>query len=144
MRKMYESEQDLMNEQSVIEKLSHLWSCEFIKLPIRYGVDFASVRNDYVVGFCEIKCRNYSMSQIDSMGGYMISSGKWSSAKLLSESTGIPFVLVVKANEAIWSYKIDDFTPSKVLLKGRKDRDDWQDMEPCIILDCNNFRRIDQ
>jgi len=29
-----------------------------------------------------------------------------------------------------------------VLVRGRKDRDDWQDIEPCVLLDVNKFKKI--
>jgi len=28
------------------------------------------------------------------------------------------------------------------VIKGRKDRNDWQDIEPCVLLNTNGFKRL--
>jgi len=83
-RKLYESAENLDKERDVALFLEEKWKCEAVKMPIKYGLDYTFRRNKELVGFCEIKCLNYELSQFDRMsGGYFISLGKFMSAKSL-------------------------------------------------------------
>ena len=66
-RKLYESPENLEKERNVALFLEDKWKCEAIKMPIKYGLDFALRRNKRLMGFCEIKCLNYEMHEFDSM-----------------------------------------------------------------------------
>jgi len=142
MRQLYETQEDLSSEAEVADYLSKIWKCEMSKLPIRYHLDFVAQRGKNAVAFCEVKVRNYSMEQIGKMGGYMLSLGKWSSAKQMCEASGLPFILVIKATDGIWFSLIDSFKPDSVIVNGRTDRDDWQDIEPCVLIKQSRFKRI--
>ena len=142
MRQLYETQEDLSSEAEVADYLSKIWKCEMSKLPIRYHLDFVAQRGKNAVAFCEVKVRNYSMEQIGKMGGYMLSLGKWSSAKQMCEASGLPFILVIKATDGIWFSLIDSFRPDSVIVNGRTDRDDWQDIEPCVLIKQSRFKRI--
>lgn len=142
MRPLYETQEDLSSEAAVAEHLAKIWKCEMSKLPIRYHLDFVAQRGKNAVAFCEVKVRNYSMDQIGKMGGYMLSLGKWSSAKQMCEASGLPFILVVKATDGIWFALIDSFKPDSVIVNGRTDRSDWQDIEPCVLIKQSRFKRV--
>ena len=141
-RPLYESNTDLNNEQYVAQKIGAVWGCEFKKMPIRYHLDFVLTKGDKAVAFCEVKSRNYTMQRIDEMGGYLMSIGKWSAAKNLSEASGLPFILVARTLDGIWYTVVKDFKPDDVLVRGRTDRNDWQDIEPCVLLKCERFKRL--
>lgn len=141
-RPLYESNTDLNNEQYVAQKIGTAWGCEFKKMPIRYHLDFVLTKGDKAVAFCEVKSRNYTMQRIDEMGGYLMSIGKWSAAKNLSEASGLPFILVARTLDGIWYTVVKDFKPDDVLVRGRTDRNDWQDIEPCVLLKCERFKRL--
>jgi hypothetical protein len=106
-------------------------------------LDYAFTRKNRVVAFCEIKVRNYSMQQIQQFGGYLLSVDKWLAAKSLSQVTKTPFVLVVQTNGGLYysSFK-DEFLHDGVTLGGRTDRSDWQDVEPCVLLNIKRFQQI--
>ena len=142
MRPLYETASDLNRESKIAEFLETAWGCSFNKLSIKYGLDFAITVNDRVKAFCEIKTRNYSMPEIANMGGYLLSIGKWMSAKHLSESSGLPFLLIVCATDALYQGRFTEFKHNNVLLRGRKDRNDWQDIEPCVLLDTKRFKKL--
>lgn len=142
MRQLYETQEDLSSEAEVADYLSKIWKCEMSKLPIRYHLDFVAQRGRNAVAFCEVKVRNYSMEQIGKMGGYMLSLGKWSSAKQMCEASGLPFILVIKATDGIWFSLIDSFKPDSVIVNGRTDRADWQDIEPCVLIKQSRFKQI--
>ena len=142
MRPLYETQADLVSEQDVAAHLAKVWNCEMSKLPIRYHLDFVAQRGKNAVAFLEIKVRNYSMERIGNMGGYMLSLGKWSSAKQICEASGLPFILAVKATDGIWFTLIESFKPDSVIVNGRQDRGDWQDIEPCILINKSKIKRI--
>lgn len=142
MRQLYETQEDLSSEAEVANYLSKIWKCEMSKLPIRYHLDFVAQRGKNAVAFCEVKVRNYSMEQIGKMGGYMLSLGKWSSAKQMCEASGLPFILIIKATDGIWFSLIDSFKPDSVIVNGRTDRSDWQDIEPCVLIKQSRFKQV--
>lgn len=143
MRPMYETKVDLDNEQTAIKVAEKKWQCEMAKLPIRYHLDFVAKRGDKAVAFCEVKTRNYTMEKIGQMGGYLMSIGKWSAAKQLHDATGLPFILIVRTIDGIWYSSFKEFTPDDVLVRGRTDRNDWQDIEPCVLLDVSKFTKLE-
>ena len=109
-------------------------------MPIKYGLDYTFTRNKEIAGFCEIKCLNYELAQFDRMsGGYFISMGKFISAKTLVEFTKLPFFLVLKTKDGIWYRKFTQFEGLKFVVNGRKDRNDWQDVEPMVLLETKLF-----
>ncbi len=142
MRPLYETQDNLSSESDVAGYLSKIWKCDMVKLPIRYHLDFVAQRGKNAVAFCEVKVRNYSMDQIERMGGYMLSLGKWSSAKQICEASGLPFILIIKTTDGIWFALIESFKPDSVIVNGRQDRGDWQDIEPCILIKKSRFKQI--
>lgn len=142
MRPLYETEEHLEAEEKTAAVLAKAWNCQFHKMPIRYNLDFVAKRGDIALAFCEFKTRTYTMAQIDSMGGYLLSIGKWSAAKTICEASGLPFTLIVSTNDGIWYYTVKDFKPDSVLVRGRKDRHDWQDIEPCVLLKTSRFTKF--
>ena len=142
MRPIYETTADLQREDDVLKVLEKLWNLKLIKLPIRYHLDFVAVKEDRAKAFVEVKTRNYSMQQIDAMGGYLMSIGKWSSAKSLYDCSGLPFVLVAKTTDGIYYSVFKEFKPDDILVRGRTDRNDWQDIEPCVLIKSNRFKKV--
>jgi hypothetical protein len=143
MRPTYESEADLAREGGVAAIIEGLWGCKLVKLPISYHLDFAATRAAKCVAFCEVKTRNYSMQDIDKMGGYLLSLRKWIAARDLCLGSGVPFILVVKTLDGVYyAAFVTDFLPDDLLVRGRKDRDDWQDIEPCVLLKVKRFTQI--
>ena len=141
-RPIYETDDDLQNEKGVASSLEKKWDCKFVKLPIRYHLDFVLTRGDKAVAYAEVKSRNYSMHDIGKMGGYLMSIGKWSAAKQLCEASSLPFVLLVRALDGLYFARFTEFAPDDVLVRGRTDRGDWQDIEPCVLLNTQRFKLI--
>jgi len=142
VRPLYETTADLEGEASVATTLASIWNCEFVKLPLRYHLDFVVTRNGRAVAYAELKTRNYSMADIDKMGGYLMSIGKWSAAKQICDASLLPFVLIVKTLDGLYRSSFTEFIPDDVLVRGRTDRNDWQDIEPCVLLNTKRFKRI--
>ena len=140
---MYETEGHLAVERSIAEKVEKAWNCTVNKMPIRLHLDYVIQRGDKAVAFCEIKTRGKTMQEVDDLGGYLIDVNKLVAAKGLYDVTGLPFVLVVGMNDGIWYTKMTEFKPDDVLVRGRKDRGDWQDVAPCGLLLSSRFKRLD-
>ena len=88
-RPMYETHRDRIAEARVAKKIADKWLCKAIKLRPTYVVDYALMQGDAFKAFLEIKCRNYSMKQMDDMGGFMLSLDKWTKGFELAGHTGI-------------------------------------------------------
>jgi hypothetical protein len=142
-RKLYENAENLEKERAVALFIEDRWKCEAVKMPIKYGLDFTFRRSKQLFGFGEIKCLNYELSDFDRMsGGYFISLGKFMSAKSLCEFTKLPFFLILNTLDGVYYRKFIDFDGLKFTINGRKDRNDWQDMEPMVLLETALFTKI--
>jgi hypothetical protein len=73
---------------------------------------------------------------------FFISLGKFMAAKALVEFTKLPFFLVLNTIDGIYYRKFTDFDNLKFVVNGRKDRNDWQDIEPMVLLDTDTFIKI--
>jgi hypothetical protein len=131
-RPLYETKQDLLNEQAVASALEAAWNCNLRKLPIKYQLDFVAERRSRAVAFCEIKCRTKTMEDMKFDDGYIFSLDKFIAAKSLCQATGLPFILIVRAIDKIWYAKLmpEELNQTKSYFLVRKDRNDWQDGEP--------------
>lgn len=144
MRTAYESPQDRTNEKEVIDYISMLWSCQCRKLPLDYYLDYAIVdpTDESIRALIEIKCRTYTIDQINRMGGYLLSLSKWTHAKQFCESSELPFLLVVRFQSEIWYFKTKDFLHDGLKWMKRHDMRDQYDMEPAVIINCSRFVKV--
>ena len=139
MRPIYETQADLRNEAAVIQILSQKWRVNFHKLPIKYHLDYAATRNGKVTAYVEVKVRKYRMDQIGKWGGYMLSVGKLQTAKQLCEISSAAFCLAVQCADGLYWIAIKDFSEFPVVITGRTDRGDSQDIEPCVLIPAERF-----
>lgn len=140
MRPLYERPQDRAKEQAIIGQIERAWNVKAAKLKTALKLDYALAREGAVVAFAEVKARTYSWEQIDELGGYMLSLDKWTQARQLC--AGLPFSLVVEAAGEVRSFTTRFDLPFPVTLGGRKDRNDWQDVEPCILIPVQHFKAV--
>jgi hypothetical protein len=139
MRPIYETQADLRNEAAVIKILSQKWRVDFHKLPIKYHLDYAATRYGKVTAYVEVKVRKYRMDQIGKWGGYMLSVGKLQTAKQLCEISSAAFCLAVQCADGLYWIAIKDFSEFPVVITGRTDRGDSQDIEPCVLIPAERF-----
>jgi len=133
MRPMYESHESLHAERTVAEFLSKKWGCSVFKLPIKYKIDFAFVKDNRVVAWAEIKERSRKYDEM------FISLDKWLAGKEISLSTGIPFVVVFAFDDGIYWRSVQGDDP-RIVIGGREDRGDWQDIEPMAVFPIHGFK----
>lgn len=138
-RPTYEKSSDRSAEEIAIKKFINSFDeeVEFIKLPIQYKMDFALTRNGIITALVEVKCRKNNKNAYST---YMISMSKLLSAASY-KAIGINCILLVQWSDQIgwiqmdhkeWSFKVG----------GRKDRNDWQDIEPVGHILIKNFKQI--
>jgi|TARA_R110000803_G_scaffold82942_5_gene149127 hypothetical protein len=137
-RTQYESKEDLARENELADLISMRWNCKLHKLPLQYHLDFAAERDGEIVAFMEFKCRTFEM---DKFPTFMISMSKMMTARLLFGVSGKDTYLIVK-----WTDKIArcDIIHCKydVAMGGRRDRGDWQDVDPCCYIPLSEFTII--
>lgn len=145
-RPLYETKANLDQELSVASVIARKWQCVPVKLPMKYSVDFALVRNKQIKSFCEMKARNYTLSELDGMGGVMLSFDKWMNAKNICRSANVPFIFILQTvDKKIWySVYSDEFVRMPTFYLGRTDRNDKQDLEACVLLDVKQFKLLDE
>lgn len=141
-RPLYQTKDSLVQEREFANELCRMWGCRLDKLPLSYKVDFLMFRNDQPRAWCEVKAREYEMDQLEIMGGFMLSLAKWMEGKRLCDATGLPFIVAIKLLDGIFWHKATDFQYDGLRVGGRKDRGDWQDVEPVILLQRSRFVRI--
>ena len=142
MRELYETKEDLNNEDKVKQWLSRMWNVNIYKMPMSYKLDFCLEKNDNkngkpIVAFAEIKCRT---TPIQKYPTYIISLAKVIAGKQLALHTNTKPLLIVSWTDDIkWINMNEDF---KCVVGGRRDRNDWQDIEPLCEFDINKFNEI--
>lgn len=137
MRPLYERAGDLTNERQVADHLGKLYKSEMMKLPIKYGLDYAAVRGSEIRSWIEIKCRKNEMKRYPT---YIISLDKILAARRLTQTTALPSILFVRWTDSLGFVNLcNQFSYEK---GGRIDRNDWQDVEPVAAIPLENFQLI--
>ena len=145
-RPFYESDKDRHQENVTINNFADYCGVNFSKMKPSCIIDYALLKNKKVIGVVEVKNRNYSSKSIDNMGGLIISTSKIFSAKKWTEDVGVPFFLLVQLTDGVFYFKKnkgDQWPDLEIQIAGRKDRGDWQDMEPCCLFPMNLFTKIE-
>lgn len=140
VRPLYETQEDLNRETSVIKYIEKIASCQARKLPIRYFVDYCLMRDNEIIAFVEIKVRNNKHNLYST---FMISLAKWVEGKSLSKYTNTPFFFIIKFTDCIKFFDLNFVTPT-FGWGGRKDRKDSQDMEPVVFIKLADFQPIQE
>jgi len=143
-RPIYETEATLERERALADAIEILWSVTCRKLPIKYGLDYALMREGRIIAFAELKSRNtYTSEAMDKLGGVMLSLDKLEHAQRFIGFTGLPVFFVVELKDGIFAAKFDEKPKFKLAFGGRSDRDDWQDVEPVGFISLSQFKKLD-
>lgn len=106
-RPIYETTADIDRERTVAEWVGALWGCEVRKNPRLYAVDYCAMKDRKLVGWLEVKCRNYTRDKLESWGGYMMGASKVvGMANLMAVSQKPAFLCVSLAGE-VYAMKYD-------------------------------------
>lgn len=139
-RQQYESESDRVNERNVAGLVSSRWNCAFHKLPKAYHLDYAIVRDGVISAWAEVKVRNASYPS------YRLALQKWLKAIELLKSTGKKSFLIVSwpvdGERIVMRYEIDPDDVLPIIMAGRTDRNDPDDIEPHVVIPLSKFVRF--
>lgn len=137
-RRLYENETNRKNEQAAKLRLEASWSVMLRKLPIKYGAEWVAFRDDQAVAVIEYKNRPHESTRFPT---YLLSAHKWMAMRSLADTIGVPAVLVVEFIDGMQHYTLEAGT-AKASWAGRRDRDDADDLEPCMMIPMHLFGSI--
>ena len=142
-RPTYETSEDLNKETLAIKKFiasfGRKGSVNFAKLPMQYKMDFCLIDNGKIRTFVEVKCRTNKKTAYST---YIISMSKVVAAKSYSD-IGINCILLVQwADQMGWIDMLNNKWDAKI--GGRKDRGDWQDIEPVVHIPISEFNIVEE
>jgi hypothetical protein len=135
-RPLYETADDRSRELAAINRLLRNSGKTVRKLPIRYGVDFAVLKEGEITAWVEVKCR---FNDSDKYSTLMISAAKVWQGVYTSINTGKPFFVVAEWKDKIGFIKIKTVEGLFLGFGGRSDRNDAQDVEPVYFIDICKF-----
>lgn len=137
----YESEADRQVEASMWGMLEEALGGKLYKLPQQYGLDWMLATHDGIVlKWVELKARSHPYGTYDR---YSISMSKVQRALAMEELTGKPSILVVRYLNAVYVAYFRSFLQhGEILVGGRKDRDDPQDVEPMWHLPVTQMTKL--
>lgn len=136
-RPTYETAKDRSNESDVAAVIARAWGFTAKKLPMQYRIDFGLLDCDTVEAFLEVKDRRPYRS--DSFATLILSAAKYEAGLAYSRAFGRPVFLAVRWADRLGVQIIEPRRALRLVLAGRRDRGDWQDMEPCVALDVRGF-----
>ncbi len=140
MRPQYESAKDRKLEKFFCFVMKQTQGLEYKKVPKSYHFDF--VEED-LCEIAELKVRGYSFEEMHPPA-LMLSANKYVEMSLFPANSR---VLYLWNRDGIYRANISDIDHNtenmpKYVFMGRKDRGDWQDMEPCVLYFEDVFRLV--
>lgn len=138
-RPVYETDADLLKEDRIKRTIEQKWKADLHKLPIKYHADFLALRDDTPVGLIEIKIRDNDSTKYPT---YMLSLHKAVNCLATADIMNIPFVLVVFWNDMIGYIQVTDEYFKVVKMQESNFRNDVGDIEPCIHIPINDFKKL--
>lgn len=144
MRREYETEHDVATERDIILRLLP----QIVptvrrakKLPKRYSLDWVAEDNDgFLMAWVECKRRHCSARTYPT---FMISMLKWMDALHFQMLGGKPTYILVQWDDGAGWVRSDEVVASvKFSIGGRTDRDDPEDMEPCVHIPVHCFHML--
>jgi hypothetical protein len=134
MTKIFETEEDLANEQEVAAELGALWDCEFKKLDRRYQADFMICQDSMAKAWAELKCRSHSSNDWSTV---ILELDKCMRLSQLNLDTGLPSLFIVRWTDRIgW---IEMNRPFLVKWINYNDRYNDVDGSPCAVFNVKDF-----
>ena len=145
-RPIYENEQSKADEARIIlsfcEGVYTESGQEFtpIKLPMRHKVDYALCSGDKTIrAFAEVKKRDIPS---DKYREILLSFDKYDAMVRLTEY-GFKCILVFEFHDGIFYVDVKNIVDCKIGIGGRTDRNDPEDIEPCIFIPNHLWMKCD-
>ena len=138
-RPTYERQADRERQAEAIAVIERAWGCSAAPTKAFYPFDYALKRRS-IVAWAEVKCRTNEHSRYPT---YMLSLHKWKDGLHYESTTGLPFLIVVSFTDGVFYHQPSKGSPS-FDIGGRQDRGDAADMEPCVFIPIQQFKRISE
>lgn len=139
VRPLYESADDRAREAEIATKIERLLSRKLIKLPMQYRLDYMVMDDERLTAWVEIKRRFHTF---DNYPNVFLSLAKVMAARELNAATGLPCRFFVQFNDCL--AHADMCKPGRALrFSGRFDREDWQDIEPLVLIPMDQWKIIE-
>lgn len=139
VRPRYETPQSKAEEDRIASLLEEQWGFEVWKTRAYCPFDRVMVKGGAVKAFCEIKVRKASYPT------YWIGLDKWAALVTYSEAVEVPCALIVAwpmaGEEAVMAIRVKR-GPRAIVMGGRRDRGDPDDIEPMVVLPIEEFDLI--
>lgn len=140
-RPTYETDLDLAGETTFAKYIEQKFDCTLHKLPISYHIDFAAIRDGYVMGWVETKIRNVASTDFDF---YVLSFIKFKALRNFARTSGKASVLAIKWTDRSGFYHIplDQNFEFKIGGRTKKTRDP-ADIEVMVEIPIKDFKFFD-
>jgi hypothetical protein len=142
----YQTQKDLDIEKSVADFLSKRWKKPVVKLPVETNMDYAFMDGEKILAVLEVKRRYHDYKQMKIWGSFFLDIAKLNGAINFIENHNARFVYAILLNDVLLIYTIknkEDIAGMRLRNKGRKDRQNIDDIKPCIEIPIELFKRID-
>ena len=137
MRPMYETQEQITNEEKVRLFLEERMKGKLHKLPISYRLDWILFKDGKAKAVVEYKRRKCSMNQYPDI---MLSLGKWNAGLDYKIKNGMKFVFVVQFTDGFAMYIHDDKHEADIRWGGRTAQTrDSADIEPVVHIPITRF-----
>lgn len=132
----YETAEDLERERRILTAMSEAWACQYEKTRDYYPADGVFVRDGKrVVALAEAKFRALEWRKRDWGFDFLIFGvSKYCQIMSMSERMLLPAMILFGFEDGVIA-RFDVRTPEDgIIISGRKDRGDSQDIEPCVVI----------
>jgi hypothetical protein len=138
-RPVYETALNKSAEDEVADQIAKAWDIQLVKLKPLYRFDRAFIFENEITGYCEIKCRTNKSTDYPT---YLLSMDKYTAATALNQLMEKSVYLVVAWTDITGWVKLVYNPEWRVKMGGRMDRNDEQDMEPCVFIPVKDFKAL--
>jgi hypothetical protein len=119
-----------------VERIESATGDRFVRLPMKYGVDYLVMNGNEPVAVAEIKCRDINPDQYKDYG---ISLRKCISGLELASIFGVPFVLYVKFANGVIGRKTIMASMLRFVRVAEKSNNERGDIEPIVRFETESF-----
>jgi hypothetical protein len=137
-RPVYERSNDRLQEQKIAELAASKWGVSLIRLAELAGADYMMVKHGELKAIVEIKNRSNPIALYPT---YMISAAKISALNAVAAVIKAKPLLIVQWTDCAGWLDTTTATGDQGT-GGRADRSDPMDVEECIYIPVNQFRRL--
>lgn len=144
MRPAYETDGDRHAEAVVMFDVQRIHKVGTRRIRKFFPVDYVIVDGPYVTKWVEVKCRNYTLQELNHNGGLFLSALKVANIDALARATGITACVVAGLRDGVYVADLPSpgTAPLAIVFGGRVDRDDPADVEPCVCVPAHAWRKI--